>query len=214
MTSDDWLADTRASYDTVAVSYADQLRDAIAGDPYLRAALAVFADQVRAAGGGPVADVGCGPGHVTAHLQGLGVDAFGIDLSPGMIDVARRARPDLRFEVGSMTDLPLRDASVAGLLAWWSLIHIPDDEVPTVLAHFHRVLRPGGPLQLGFHVGDTSRVKTEGYGGHPMAVHVHRRRPDEVAAWLRDAGFEIEAHWLCGPDEQVPQALLFARRPA
>jgi ubiquinone/menaquinone biosynthesis C-methylase UbiE len=213
VTSDDWLADTRTSYDTVAVRYNDQLRDAIAGDPYLRAALAVFADRVRAAGGGPVADVGCGPGHVTAHLHELGVDAFGIDLSPGMIDVARRDHPGLRFEVGSMTDLHLRDASVAGVLAWWSLIHIPDDEVSTVFAHFHRVLRPGGPLQLGFHVGDTSRLKTEGYGGHPMTVCVHRRQPDKVASWLRDAGFEIEAQWLCEPDGRVPQAFLFARRP-
>lgn len=213
MTTDDWLADTRTSYDTVAVSYTDQIRGAIAGDPHLRAALAVFADRVRAAGGGPVADAGCGPGHVTAHLHGLGVDAFGIDLSPGMIDVARRDYPGLRFEVGSMTDLDLGDASVAGLLAWWSLIHIPDEEVPTVFAHFHRVLRPGRPLQLGFHVGDVSRLKTEGYGGHPMKVHVHRRQPDKVASWLRDAGFEVEAQWLLGPDERVPQAILFARRP-
>ncbi|XVV07578.1 hypothetical protein ACQPW3_20230 [Actinosynnema sp. CA-248983] len=77
-----------------------------------------------------------------------------------------------------------------------------------------RVLRPGGPLHLGFHVGDISRLKTEGYGGHPMSVHVHRRRPDKVASWLRDAGFEIDAQWLCDPDAQVPQAFLFARRPA
>lgn len=61
MIADDWLADTRTSYDTVAVSYADQIRDAIAGDRYLRAALALFADSVRTAGGGLVVDIGCGP---------------------------------------------------------------------------------------------------------------------------------------------------------
>ena len=212
MNADDWLADTRTSYDTVAVSYADQVRGALAGHQYLRAALALFADRVRAAGGGPAADVGCGPGEVTAHLHELGVDVFGIDLSPGMIDVARRDHPGLRFEVGSMTSLDLPAASVAGLLAWQSLIHIPDDEVPTVFEHFHRALRPSGPLQLLFHVGDVSRLKTEGYGGHPMKVHVHRRQPDKVASWLRDAGFEVEAQWLLDPDEQVPQAILFARR--
>ncbi|GAA4897254.1 hypothetical protein GCM10023223_09170 [Stackebrandtia albiflava] len=112
-----------------------------------------------------------------------------------------------------MTDLRLGDTSMAGVIAWLSLIHIPDHELPTVFAHFHRVLRPGGPLQLGFHVGDTTRLKTRGYGGRPMAVHVHHRRPEKVAAGLRDAGFEIEAQWLCGPDEEVPQAFLFARRP-
>lgn len=212
MKADSWLADTRASYDTVAVSYADQLRDALAGKPYLRAILMLFADLVRAVGGGPVADVGCGPGHVTAHLRELGVDTFGIDLSPAMIDVARRDHPDLRFEVGSMTDLDLADASVAGLLAFWSVIHVPDGEVPTVFEHFRRVLRPGGPLLLGFHVGDQSRLKTEGYGGHPMKVHVHRRQPARVSGWLRDTGFTVEAQILLGPDESVPGAVLFARR--
>ncbi|WP_326687236.1 MULTISPECIES: class I SAM-dependent methyltransferase [unclassified Streptomyces] len=212
MTTDDWLADTRTSYDTVAVSYAVQVRDAIAGHQYLRAALALFADNVRAASGGPVADVGCGPGHVTAHLHELGVDAFGIDLSPGMIDAARRDHPGLRFEVDSMTDLHLPTAAVAGLIAWQSLIHIPDHEVPTVFRHFHRALRPGGPLQLLFHVGDESQLKTQGYGGHPMKVHVHRRQPDQVATWLRDAGFAVEAQMLLNRDEKVSHAFLFARR--
>jgi SAM-dependent methyltransferase len=212
MSAGGWLEDTRTSYDTVAVSYADQLRDALVGEPYLQAALALFADLVRAADGGPTADVGCGPGHVTARLQELGVDAFGIDLSPAMIDVARRDYPGLRFEVGSMTDLRLADASVAGLLAFWSLVHIPDDAVPGVFGHFRRALRPGGPLLLGFHVGDGSRLKTQGYGGHPMKVWVHRRQPERVAGWLRDAGFAIEAQLLLGPDSSVPGAVLFARR--
>lgn len=212
MNEDPWLRDTRISYDTVAISYADRMREALAGEPYLRAALAVFADLVHGAGGGPVADVGCGPGHVTAYLRELGVDAFGVDLSPTMIDVARRDHPRLRFEVGSMTDLDLPEASIAGLLAFWSLIHIPDEAVPTVFGHFHRALRPGGPLMLGFHVGDESRLKTRGYGGHPMNVHVHRRRPEQLAARLADAGFTVEAHMLLDLDESVPGAVLFARR--
>lgn len=212
MTAERWLADTRTSYDTVAVSYADRMRDALAAEPYLRASLALFADSVRAAGGGTVADVGCGPGHVTAHLSRLGVDAFGIDLSPTMIEVARRDHPGLRFEVGSMTDLGLADASVAGLLAFWSLIHVPDAAVPGVLGHFRRVLRPGGPLLLGFHVGEETRLKTEGYGGHPMNVHVHLRRPGRVASWLGTAGFTVEAQLMLDLDERVPGAVLFARR--
>jgi SAM-dependent methyltransferase len=214
MSADSWLADTRTSYDTVAGSYAVEARAALAAAPYLGGALALFADRVRAAGGGPVADVGCGPGHITARLHELGVDAFGIDLSPAMIDLARHDHPGLRFEVGSMTDLRLADASVAALLACWSLIHIPDSEVPGVLGHFRRVLRPGGLLLAGFHAGGGSRLKTEGYGGHPMKLYVHRRTPDRMSAWLRDAGFTIEAQLLIGPDDNVPGALLFARRPS
>jgi SAM-dependent methyltransferase len=205
----DWLADTRTSYDTVASSYADFVRDAVTTQPYLRAALALFAEQAD----GPVVDVGCGPGHFTAHLASLGLHASGVDLSPSMIELARRSHPGVRFEVGSMTELPLPDASVAGVLAFWSLIHIPDDAVPGVLGHFHRVLRPGGRVVIGYHVGDESRLKTQGYGGHPMKVHIHRRRPERVAALARDAGFEIEAEWLLSPGDDVPQAILFGRRP-
>ncbi|MEJ3745371.1 methyltransferase domain-containing protein [Actinomycetes bacterium KLBMP 9797] len=213
MSADNWLADTRTSYDTVAVNYANQIRDALSELQYLRAALTLFADSVRAAGGGPVADIGCGPGQITAHLHELGLDAFGVDLSPGMIAVAQRDHPHLRFAVGSMTNLSLQAASLAGLLAWQSLIHIPDEEVPTVFEHFHRVLRPGGLLQLLFHTGDSSQLKTEGYGGHPMKIYVHRRQPDKVAAWLRDTGFKVEAQFLLSnPDGEVSHAVLFARR--
>jgi len=212
VSTDEWLVDTRDSYDAVASSYAAQVRNSISGDAHRHAALVVLADDVRLAGGGPVVDIGCGPGQVTAYLHGLGVDAFGIDLSPEMIAVARRDHPDLRFEVGSMTDLRLDDASVAGLIAWWSLIHVPDDVMPTVLRHFHRVLLPGAPLQVGFHVGETARLKTKGYGGHAMKVTVHRRQPDRVISWLRDAGFSVDAQWLCELDKQVPQAFLFAHR--
>ncbi|MEW2147474.1 class I SAM-dependent methyltransferase [Micromonospora vinacea] len=212
MSADSWLADTRASYDTVAESYADLLRNALFNAPYERAVLALFAELARTSGEGPVADIGCGPGRITAYLNSLGVDAFGVDLSPAMIDIARRDHPGLRFEVGSMTALDLTDSSVAGILAWFSLIHIPDDEVPAVMAHFHRVLRPHGALLLAFHVGDEHRLKRQGYGGHPMNVYVHRRPPDRVAAWLSDAGFAVEAQMLHRPDDTRRGAFLFARR--
>ena len=198
----DWLADTRTSYDTVAVSYAEHTRGLPDGLPHLRAALRLFAEQVS----GPVADVGCGPGTVTALLAGLGVDAFGIDLSPAMVELARRDHPGLRFEVGSMTE-PL-PGPLGGVLSWWSLIHVPDELVPVVFWHFRDALRPGGLLQLGFHVGDRTSLKTRGYGGHPMKVRVHLRRPERVAEWLRAAGFTVEARWLLGEDG----AVLFARR--
>jgi SAM-dependent methyltransferase len=209
--TDSWLSDTRASYDTDAVAYADQVRGLLDANPYLRASLALFAELVREAGNGLVADVGCGPGYVTRHLQQLGVDAFGIDLSPEMIAVARRDHPDLRFEVGTMTDLDLADDSLIGVLAFWSVIHVPDAAVPGVFAQFQRVLRPGCPLLVGFHVGDETRRTREGWSGRSIDVDSHRRRPDTVARWLREAGFTIEAELVMRPDEDVPGAILIAR---
>ncbi|MFI7070857.1 class I SAM-dependent DNA methyltransferase [Micromonospora sediminicola] len=207
-----WIDDTRTSYDTVATSYADLLRDALAGEPFQRGILGLFAELVRAQESGPVADMGCGPGRITAHLHGLGLDAFGVDLSPAMIEVARRDHPGLRFEVGSMTRLDLADASLTGLLAWFSLIHVPDEDVPGVLAGFHRALRPGGVVLLGFFAGEGSRLKTQGYGGHPMRVHVHRRPPQRIAAWLDAAGFTVDAEMTHRPAPDVEGGFVFAHR--
>ena len=163
------------------------------------------------AGGGPVAEVGCGPGYVTGYLHELGVDAFGIDLSPEMIAIARRDHPELRFDVGTMTELDLADDSVMGIVAFWSVIHVPDHAVPTVFEQFRRVLRPRGLLLVGFHVGDETSHTSEGYTGRPINVDSHRRRPGTISGWLREAGFTIEAELVLRPDDDVPGAVVFAR---
>ncbi|MBM6401953.1 class I SAM-dependent DNA methyltransferase [Phycicoccus sonneratiae] len=211
---DDWLDEARDSYDTDADAYAEVVTGLLDGNPALRAGLALFADSVADAGGGPVADVGCGPGYVTRHLCDLGIDAFGIDLSPGMVARARQDHPDLDFTVGTMTGLALADASLGGVLAFWSVIHVPDDAVPGVFDEFGRVLRPGAPVLVGFHVGDGTRRTTEGHSGRSIGVDTHRRTPRQVSTWLRDSGFEIDAELLLRPDDDVPGAIVFAHRPA
>lgn len=212
VTTADWLSDVRASYDSAAPGYAELFHDGLARYPYVRGALALFAEVLRDVGG-PVLDAGCGIGLLSAPLHNLGLEVIGVDLSPGMLQIARRDHPDLRFEVGSMTDLDLPDNSVGGVLAFYSLIHVPDEQVPAVLAHFHRVLRPGGVTMLGFHVGDEHRHKTQGYGGRPMRLDIHLRPVDRMTDWLRDAGFTVEARILTDPDEPVPGGILLARRP-
>jgi SAM-dependent methyltransferase len=209
--ADAWLSNTRSSYDTDASGYADEVRGLLAGRPYLRASLALFTTLVQEAGGGPVADVGCGPGYVAGHLHDAGLDVIGIDLSSEMVAIARRDYPDLRFDVGTMTDLDLADESLVGLVAFWSVIHVPDDAVPGVFQEFRRVLRPQGVLLVGFHVGDETRHSSQGYTGHAINVDSHHRRPSQVVGWLRDAGFTIEAEMVIGPDEEVPGAVVFAR---
>jgi SAM-dependent methyltransferase len=209
--ADDWLSETRSSYDVDAAGYADKVRGLLDGSPHLRASLSLFAGLVQEAGGGPVADVGCGPGYVTAYLHDTGVDAFGIDLAPEMIAIARRDYPHLRFDVGTMTELDLADDSVAGIVAFWSVIHVPDHAVPGVFEEFRRVLRPHGQLLVGFHVGDQTRHTSEGYTGRPINVESHHRPPSRVMGWLRDAGFTIDAELVLRPDDEVPGAVIFAR---
>ena len=209
-----WLAETRESYDVDASGYAEKVAGLLDRMPHLRASLTLFAELVQGAGGGPVADVGCGPGYVTGYLDDAGVDAFGIDLSPEMVAIARRDHPGSRFEVGTMTDLDLADDAVAGIVAFWSVIHVPDDAVPGVFAEFRRVLRPQGLLLVGFHVGDETEHTSEGYTGRPISVDTHNRRPSTMTGWLREAGFTIESEQVLGPDEEVPGALIFARNDA
>ncbi|WP_328329141.1 MULTISPECIES: class I SAM-dependent DNA methyltransferase [unclassified Streptomyces] len=213
MTEPSCLSTIRASYDTVAVAYEELVRGHLAVSPYDRAMLAAFADQVRMDGGGPVADIGCGPGRVTAHLDTLGVEAFGVDLSQGMVDVARRTYPGLRFDVGSMTALDLADGSLGGLVAWYSIIHLPPELLPSVFAGFHRVLAPGGRLLLAFKAGDELRHLDHAYG-HDLSLDVHWLPPHRVAGWLADAGFDVRAQLLREPDpqEKSPQAYLQATR--
>jgi SAM-dependent methyltransferase len=212
--AEDWLSDTRTSYDTDASGYADKVRGLLDGSPYLRASLALFAELVRDAGGGPVADIGCGPGYVAGHLHDAGLDAFGIDLSPEMIAIARRDYPHVRFEVGTMTDLDLDDDSLAGIVAFWSIIHVPDHAMPGVFEEFRRVLRPRCPVLVGFHVGDQTRHTDEGYTGRAINVDSHHRPPRQVSGWLRDAGFTVEAELLMRPDEETPGAVIIARNDA
>ncbi|MFD5397625.1 class I SAM-dependent DNA methyltransferase [Streptomyces sp. NPDC127097] len=217
MTEPDFLKTTRAFYDAVAADYDAHFRDHLADRPMDRAVLAGFAELVRAADAGPVADLGCGPGRVTAHLAGLGLPVHGVDLSPRMVALARRIHPQLRFEVGAMTGLELPDGALGGIVSWYSIIHTPREQLPELFAAFHRLLAPGGMLLLAFQVGDEPLHVAQPFG-HPVALDFRRRRPDRIAGLLTAAGLEVRAQLLREPDEALgestPQACLMARKPA
>ncbi len=190
----------RAGYDAVAADYA-RLVTGLGGESELeRAMLAVFADllQREDAPAGPVADLGCGTGRLTAHLHDLGLDALGVDPSPGMLAQARAAHPHLPFSTGTLTALDLPDASCAGALSWYSLLHLPPEHLPTAFAELARVLRPGGLLLLGFHVGSGHRVISGAYGP-----------PVDLDAW--DITLETAVELAVGAGLQVHTRL--QRRP-
>ncbi|MCI4064909.1 class I SAM-dependent methyltransferase [Micromonospora sp. R77] len=205
------MTETRNAYDTVAEDYARLLPGVLEGT-LDQAMLAAFAEQVGAAG--RVVEVGCGTGRITTHLRDLGLDVSGVDLSAGMVAVARREHPELRFAVGSMTHLPLPDAALAGLVAWYSIIHIPPALLPGVLDEFHRVLAPGGRLLLAFKAGDCLDRLTAAYG-HTVSYDVHWLSADRVADQLTAAGFSLHARLDREAEgfDRGPQSLMLAVRP-
>lgn len=197
---------TRAAYDTVARNYADVVPGRFAADVVGRAMIGAFAEVVS----GTVADLGCGPGQVTAHLAGLGLDVFGVDLSPGMVAVARKRYPRSRFEVGSMTGLAVADGALGGLVAWWSIVHTPPAELPVVFAEFHRVLAPGGHALVGFPAGDRHRRVERAYD-RPVSLDFYRFPPDRVATSLAAAGLAVTAR-LTTEGANSPHVCLLARK--
>lgn len=197
MTEPSVLRDTKAAYDAVAARYAELFSGVLDTLPMERALLAAFAELVQAHDAGPVADVGCGPGHVTAHLHGLGVATFGIDLSAEMVALARRAHPGLRFAEGSMTALNVADGALGGILASFSTIHTPPAQLPAVFTEFQRVLAPGGHLLLGFFAGDDPLPQEF---DHKVTL-AYRWSPDRLAELLRQAGFAEVARMLREPGE-------------
>ncbi|MGW0792831.1 class I SAM-dependent methyltransferase [Streptomyces sp. NPDC002911] len=142
--------ETRTAYDGVVELYASMFADRLETQPFARSMIGTFAELVRGTGNLRTADVGCGPGHLTAMLHDLGLDAFGLDLSPGMIGHARQAHPALRFDEARMEALPVEDGALGGVLAHYSMIHTPPGELPALLAEQVRVLVPGGLLMTSF----------------------------------------------------------------
>ncbi|MFJ9788966.1 class I SAM-dependent DNA methyltransferase [Streptomyces globosus] len=213
-----YLSSVRASYDAVAVDCARLLGTALDGRPLDRALLAAFAESVRAgaprgAAGPAVADLGCGPGRITAYLNRLGVRAFGVDLSPAMVAVARRSHPGLRFEVGAMGALDAADGGLGGAVAWNSTLHTPPEELPSLFGEFARVLAPGGHLLLAFGAGE-GLVRLDRAYGHAVDLTVHRMQPDRVAELLSEAGLAESARLVRQPEagEDCPQGFLLARK--
>jgi len=198
---------TRASYDIVAASYAELIPDAHDGRPLDAAIMRGFADLAD----DPIGDLGCGTGRITQHQHELGRNAFGIDLSDGMLDQARKRYPHLSFTQGDITKLDLEDDSLGGAVVWYSTVHMPAEEVPW--QEFHRVLKPGGHLLHAFKPGNLKNHMTHAYG-HDVDLHVYWHDIDETAGNAIKAGFNEVARLQRqrDVDEKGPQAFLLLQK--
>ena len=207
--------DPGASYDRVADEYVRRIYRELEDKPLDRELLERLASQLK--GAGPVADIGCGPGHVTRYLRERGVDVYGVDLSRQMISHARVLNHGIQFFPADMTRLPAATQTWAGIVAFYSIIHIPRERVRGTLEEFKRALRPGGRLLFSFHIGDTV-LHMEEWWGQPVSLDFVFFQPNEMADYVRAAGLDLEevierAPYEPDVEHQSHRCYIFARKP-
>jgi SAM-dependent methyltransferase len=202
----------RACYDAVAREYAEKFSGELAGKPLDRELLRRFAEAVK--GRGSVVDVGCGPGQTTAFLHGCGVPIRGLDLSAELLREARQRHPEIPFEEGDILALDLADGSVAGVVAFYAIVHFSAAQLRSAFAEVRRVLRPGGLLLLSFHVGEEA-VHVDEFLGQPVSLDFVFFTVEQVTAALAEAGFGqievIEREPYPGVEYPSRRAYVFAR---
>jgi ubiquinone/menaquinone biosynthesis C-methylase UbiE len=184
----DPASNIQRSYDSVAQEYADEIYAELADKPFDRELLDRFAKRV---GSGRVCDLGCGPGQIARYLRDRGVDVFGLDLSAGMLAQARRLNPEIEFVQGSMLALALGSETLDGITAFYSIIHIPRQQVVSALSEMRRVLKPGGCLLITFHLGTEDTHHDELFG-RPVNLDVAYFTTMEMSGYLLAAGFRVE----------------------
>jgi ubiquinone/menaquinone biosynthesis C-methylase UbiE len=187
MTQHPWTIES--SYDQVAPQYAETFFAELARKPFDRQLLDAFTERVRHQG--LVCDVGCGPGHVARYLKDHGVDVCGVDLSAAMVQCAMHRNPDISFHKGDMRALDFPPASFAGIVAFYSLIHLQRLEVPSVLQELHRILHVEAPLLLAFH-GGIGEVHTENWFGQGVSIDATLFTAEEMTGYMHQAGFQVE----------------------
>ncbi|MBA2707878.1 MAG: class I SAM-dependent methyltransferase [Gemmatimonadaceae bacterium] len=182
------LLDIKGSYDSAADAYADHLFLELEHKPLDRHILDRFAESVR--GRGLVADLGCGPGHIAKYLYEQSVTVVGIDLSPEMVRCAMRLCPGLEFRVGDMQSLDLPAEGLAGIVAFYSIVHFDASELPAIFRECRRVLLPKGLMLLAFHIGD-QEVHVDDLFGRPVDLDFRFHQPGNVIRALRAEGFVV-----------------------
>jgi SAM-dependent methyltransferase len=178
------------SYDRVAAEYTARIGDELAGKPLDRALLLAFAEQARPLG--PVADLGCGPGHVTAFLATAGAQVEGFDLSREMVAHASRRYPALVFRRGDMRSLAVADSTLGGIVAFYSIIHLGEAELAPTFHEWRRVLRPSGLALVAFHIGDHV-VHLDEWWEQAVDLNFRFLPVEAVTAALNQAHFQVEA---------------------
>ena len=186
------LTDIRTAYDLAANAYADKFLNELQHKPRDVELLKQFAKSVGT--GNRVLDLGCGPGHTTAYLNSLGLKPVGVDLSPEMIAKAAELFTNVDFAVGNFFQLAEEDNSAFGILAFYCIVHLRKDQLINAFKEMFRVLKTGGVLLVGFHIG-VDPVHVEDFLETGAKLEFFPFQVEEVQSNLTAVGFtNIEIH--------------------
>jgi SAM-dependent methyltransferase len=212
---DDRTRELRDAHDVLAELYAERLAGVLAEMPVERAVLGLFCQLVCEGGNGAeVADIGCGTGRLAPYLSSQGLAPHGVDLSPEMVRVARRDHPDHPFQLSDLRALPFVDDSLAGAVAWYSLMYLTPEDRPGAFGELARVVKPGGYLATAFKCGDDQLRRTGRALDLGIEFDIYWLSDTEMERRVVEAGFEV-VFWAgrpAEPDELQPQSYLVARR--
>jgi SAM-dependent methyltransferase len=205
----------RAAHDVLAEFYADRLAGILDRMPAERAVLGLFCGLTLAADlGTSILDAGCGTGRLEPYLAARGLSPRGTDLSPAMIRVARRDHPGFGFDVADLRELPFGDASLAGVVCWYSLMYLAPSGRPAAFSELARVAKPGGYLVTAFKGGDSQVWRGGRSTGQDVEFDVYWLSPGEMERRVVEAGFTT-VFWGGRPaegQEGSPQGYLLAQK--
>jgi ubiquinone/menaquinone biosynthesis C-methylase UbiE len=155
----------QAAYNTVAEDYAEAFADDLLQLDLDRHVLDEFVQRFVA--GELVLDLGCGPGQVSGYLTDNGLLVVGMDLSQRMLGVARRRTGMTHVVCGDMRSIPFGPSSFSGVVAYYSVHHLPRSALRTAFDEIHRVLKPSGAFVVATHLGE-GEVYSDEFLGHAI----------------------------------------------
>lgn len=176
-------------YDSVAVRYADKFFRELENKHMDRILLQSFASEN--ADKGRMIDLGCGPGQTTAFLNRFGVtDILGMDISPVMIEQARKLNPGLKFETGNMLQLNYSDDEFGSAVAFYAIVHFDEIQLTVALNEIKRVIKSNGQFLFSFHLGNEV-AHHDTFLDHPVSIDFYFWETNKIIKIAKEAGFQV-----------------------
>jgi ubiquinone/menaquinone biosynthesis C-methylase UbiE len=164
----------------------------------------------------PVWDFGCGPGNTTKYLNDLGVEISGLDLSEKMLEQAGTIHPGIHFRKGNILELAFENDSIAGVVAFYAIVHFTEEQAGIACREVFRVLQPGGIFLLTYHIGEKT-IHLDEFLGKKVDIDFMYFTTGFIFGCLKDSGFEkietIEREPYPGVEYQSRRAYVFAIKP-